>query len=134
MEFNQLVLDKLQLLLSINYFECVESRKNYVRLQSNMVTIVILYDKMEYENYFYIHRNDSKIKVDIEMTDDIFKNIFHFNFKTKGLTTEHFLNNLASFFQGEGNGLLIGDLENFEKLEEYWKEESIRYNKKFIKK
>ncbi len=131
MEFNQEVHNKLDLIFQEYNLLIVEEYKNYLKLRSSYLMIIIGYSPLENSGILYIGRQTVKSEM-IEVHNDVMKEFFNSDLRLSSLTTEAFLNNLVIFFKREGKPLLDGDLNKMIELENYYKKKNKDYTRKLI--
>lgn len=126
MEFNKLLLDKLGPIFKKYNLYIIEQFENYIKLQSEYITIIIVYNKKENSNTLWIGRNDD-LKDKVEIDNEVMEKVFDSNLKITLVTTEIFINNLVAFFEGIGKPILQGNLKKISELEKFNARRSKQY-------
>jgi hypothetical protein len=125
MEFNEFVLEKLDSILQKHGIYIFEQHKNYLKLKSNSVTMVLSHDDRECASSFYIGLEDGTLYL---IDDEIIKNVFSSDTWVEDVTLKIFVNNLSLFFEGKGRLLLEGDVGTFKALEKWTTKRNDDYN------
>jgi len=131
MEFNKLVLDRLEPIFKKHNLHVTEQFKNYVKLKSDNVLITLNHDERENSNAFYVGSSDDFL---YPIDEYILKSAFNSDLKINHVTQEMFVNNLAIFFEGEGKPLIAGNTYALEAVEKYVYKEGEEYTTQLVDK
>jgi hypothetical protein len=131
MEFNQFISDRLGLIFQKHNLHIIEQFKNHVKLKSDRVFITLNHDERENSNAFYIGSNEDFL---YPVDEYVLKRAFNSDLKISNLTQEMFINNLAVFFEGEGNPLIAGNTYALEAVEKYVYKEGKAYTTQLVDK
>ena len=131
MEFNKLVLDRFGLIFQKNNLRVTEQLNNFMKIKSDTIVITISHDNRENTNSLYIGRKDSSL---CPIDENVLKDVFNSALKINYVTPEVFVNNLAIFFEGEGNPLIVGNTDALKAVEKYIDKESKEYTAELVDK
>src|SRR5882757_6133144 len=133
MKFNELIIERLGVILTKYNLHIVDQFENYLKLQSKNLNIILTYNSLENSNTFWIGRNIDNSD-NIEIDDTLLREFFQSDLKISLCTTDLFLENLLVFFEREGKVLLGGNLNKLIELEEYGRERSRLYTMQLVDK
>jgi len=129
MEFNKLVIERLEPIFIRYNLRVTEQLKNYIRYNSPVMIITLIHDERENSNSIYIGKDEEWM---FPITDSMIKNVFNQKIKIDYGTIPGFINNLALFFQGKGSLILEGDPLIIKKLDEVLQAESAEYTSNLL--
>lgn len=133
MEFNKLILDRLEPIFKKYNLQIVEQFKNRLKFRSAYVDIIIGHDDRENSNILWLGRaGDSFDKIEID--NQVMKEFFKSDIKTSSVPAETFANNFAIFFEREGSSLLKGDLNRIIEFEKFDQQRSEEYTTSLLDK
>jgi hypothetical protein len=133
MEFSQLILEQLSLVIRKYNLQVVEQRKEYIQFESEHLTIILSHNPLENSNTLWIGKITDK-RYAVEIDNKILKLFFNSDLKLSQVPFEVFVKNLVLFFENEGKPLLIGDINTISKLEEFDLERSRIYTQEILDK
>jgi len=131
MNFNQIVLEKLEPLFLKYDLNIVEQRDDYLKFESSYLSIAVTHNKLEKSNTIWLSRNKKTTNI-VEMDDTILRDFFGSALKISQVPMNTFVDNLASFFENEGKLLLIGDAEKMKELEQFSLKRSRAYTDELL--
>jgi len=114
-------------ILENNEFRIVESRKNYTKYQSEIITIIIAFNEHENGYTIFAGRNGGDL---VELSKKVYKEFFDFDFYA--VENLSFSQRFIRFLNGKGNAILKGDLKKLAEFETYHQEESKKYTENLI--
>jgi hypothetical protein len=133
MNFNQIILERLGLILRKYNFTIIEQRHNYLKLQSKYLLIILVHNQIENSNTIWLGENGKKIDK-VEIDNKALKLFFNSDLKLSQVPIDIFANNLVLFFENEGKALLMGDLNRIRELEKFDLERSHIYTQELLDK
>ena len=129
MDFSLLIEDKLSRIVQEHNLQIVARSRNYLKLSSELVTIVFSYDERENScSLFAGARENSLYPID----DYILKNAFDSHLTINQSTKEVFAEQIATFFEQKGKPLISGSTQALKALEKYVRKESEEYTAQLI--
>lgn len=131
MEFNEIVIERLNLIFKEYKFNILEQRSNYLKVQSENLIIIIAHDQFENSNSLWMGRNDDKIDK-VEIDNKTLKLFFNSNLELSNVPVETFTSNLAFFFEYQAQALLMGDIKEIIKLEQFDLSRSGKYTQDLL--
>lgn len=131
MTFNQLVSYKLRPIFQRGNLQITESSKNYIKFKSDNVVITLNHNERDNSNAFYVGSNEDFL---YPIDEYLLKSVFKSNLKINQVTQEMFVNNLAVFFEGEGEPLLAGNNYTLEAIENFISKEGEEYTTQLVNK
>ncbi|HEX7906321.1 MAG TPA: hypothetical protein VF487_20745 [Chitinophagaceae bacterium] len=131
MKFNELVSNKLSPFLNKHGFSITEEFKNYVKLVSAVVEVVVSYDERENSNSFYVgFINDNLTLID----NTIIKQVLNAQAELRITPSEMFLDDLINFLKSEGRCILEGNVQKLISIREFEKKRSETYTSMLLNK
>jgi hypothetical protein len=116
MDFSELVLEQLDTIFKKYDLQVIEQRRDYLKLQSEVLTIIIAHNELEHSNVFWLGERG---KVDlVEINNKLLELYFKSKLKLSQVSVEIFVKNLCAFFRCEGKYLFESTTEVY-KLEEF---------------
>jgi hypothetical protein len=130
MEFNRLVIEKLDLMFVKEGFVLDEQSKDVIKYGSEKLIISLAHNVRENSNILWVGRKhlDNFIEID----DYIMDNFFHSNLKINNLLQGVFVENVFLFFSEEGESLLKGDEQEIRKIEIFDNIRSEEYTSRLV--
>jgi hypothetical protein len=131
MEFKELVLDKLGLIFQGHGLHVAEQFKNYVKLKSDAVVIILSHDERDNSNTFEVGRSEDFL---YPVNDNVVKEVFASDTVLSNVTSEDFVNNLVVFFEGVGSAIINGDAAALKAVENSVHKQSEEYTNQLVDK
>ncbi len=125
MNFSQLVLQQNRLIFDKYNLHVIEQDDNYIKLLSKKLQFIIVHNKRENSNTFFIGRKDKNDVVEID--NDLLERFFQSKLELSEVSIDVFLRNLEAFFENEAKPLLTDDLNFITQLEKFDLERSNEY-------
>lgn len=116
MEFNSLISKKLSVFFKNYNLQIIEEFKNYLKLKSDKIFIILTHDEREKSNALYVGRNENHM---YPIDENVLKKAFDSDLKINNISQEEFVNNIAIFFEGKGRPLISGNVYAIEAVEKY---------------
>lgn len=107
----ELTIEKVRPILEASGFKVVDSFKNFLRLNSSKVTVIIGYDERENSNVFSVGQNNKTIHL---LHRKNLKEVFGYD-----KPSNNYSDFLIDFLRNEGIGILTGDIGKLIELDEY---------------
>lgn len=130
MEFNKIVIDRLEPIFHKNNLRVVEQFNDYLKIESDKIVLTISHDKRENSNSFFIGIKNSSL---YQINENVLKDVFNSALKINNVSPDVFVKNLALFLEGEGNQLIIGNKDALHSVEKYIQNESNEYTAELVK-
>jgi hypothetical protein len=121
----ELTIEKVKPVFDASGFKTIESHRNFIRLESTKVTVSIAYDEREKVNLFFIGRIGTMAYL---LHSINLKEVFNY-----GKVPEYFTDFLLDFLKNEGNGILKGDVDKLQELEDYEESQAKIYTNNLLK-
>jgi len=135
MKFNEIVLNKIEVLFQKENLYLSEQFKNYLKFKSNNRVVVICRNERENSNLLYVGRtNDTLYLIDTNIIKKFFISDLENNYWFPESNVDNFINNVFGLFSGKGRELLKEDSTILSSIEEYIKVISKAYTEKLTKK
>lgn len=129
MEFIEAILHKTKEIILKYGFEIVEQRKDYLRLKSINLEIIIVKNHYEKTQTLFLGKANK-----VEIDNEVLQYFFNSDLRLSNVSQEEFINNLLLFFKEE-EGLWLGDQSKvISTLEQFDLERSKEYTKDFSNK
>ncbi|WP_276371939.1 hypothetical protein [Chryseolinea sp. H1M3-3] len=121
----KLTIENVKPIFDASGFEAVESHRNFIRLESTKVSVIIAYDEREKSNLFFIGQIGSTAHL---LHSKNLKEVFDYE-NAPGNFTEF----LLDFLNNEGKGILKGDFDKLHKLEDHEESQAKIYTDDLLK-
>jgi hypothetical protein len=133
MEFNKSIIDRIFPILSKHKYRIVDEVENFIKFQSEMLTIAISYDFREDARMLSIGRTEERMFfLDGNLIQKFFIPQLEQVLIVPEVTQEDFIQNLITFFEGRGKSLISGDAEILWEVERYVKQSAEDYTKNIM--
>lgn len=128
MEFNQIIVKKLDSLFTKYGLEVTEQSNDFIKYESQRLIITLIHNHRENLSTLYIGKDDRNL---LMIDGNIIKKFFYYNldriFIIPEKTIDDFVNNLLVFFNGKGKKLLAGDELLILKIEKFLEDANFEY-------
>jgi len=124
MNFNKVVKDKLDLLMSDNNFDLTEQFEDSVRYENNGLYLSFCHNLREKSNIFWVGRDKG---IPIEMSNRILNQVFNCNIKIETTSVTKFISNVYNFLITDGISLLKANEKVYFELEKTVEKQSKEY-------
>lgn len=129
MKFSELILEQLNSIFKQYNLKVIEQRDDFLKLQSNELTIIIAHNQLDNSNTFWL---GEKGKSDlVEINDKILEIYFKSQLKLSYVPVGDFVKNLYAFLRFEGAPLFV-NIDEVYKLENFDLKRGQKYTRDLI--
>lgn len=128
MEFNTLIIRKLNSLFIDHGIKRTEEWKNMVKYESDQLIVLLSHNPRENSNTLFVGRKGNEV----EMDNQVMREHFNSDLNLENLSLETFVNNVYQFFTGDGKKLLEGSERALVSLEDFNLQRSSEYTTNLV--
>jgi hypothetical protein len=124
MTFNEKIIISLDQIIAKHRLAIVEQHENYLKFNTDKITLIIVYNKLENSCVLWIGKIDGE---KVEIDNDVLKDFFHSQLRLNQVSQDVFISNLITFFENEATPILTGDNVRLDELEKFDRARSKAY-------